>query len=91
MPSLLAIAGAKADLSLYRAFTPLLYQVLFTYSHSDEEEVEKAEEHDGWVTIVLDGQTYGVRTSIIDKACQAFETLVIYCSTRGARFSPYLA
>ena len=91
MPSLLATAGAKADLSLYRVFTPLVYQVLFIDSHSDEEDLEKAEERDGWETIVLDGQTYGVRTSIMDEKCQAFETLVIYCSTLGARFSPYLA
>jgi hypothetical protein len=36
MPSLLATAGAKADLSLYCAFIPLLYQVFFTYSPSDK-------------------------------------------------------
>jgi hypothetical protein len=35
-------------------------------------------------------QTYGVRTSIMHEKCQAFETLVICCSTLGARFSPYL-
>jgi len=41
----------------------LLYQILFTYFHSDKEGLEKAEECDGWETIVLDGQTYGgVRT-----------------------------
>ena len=57
----------------------------------DEEDLEKAEEHEGWETIILDGQTYSVRTSIMDKKCQAFETLVIYCSTLGAQFSPYLA
>ena len=66
-------------------------KILSTYFHSDEEDLEKAEERDGWETIVLDGQTYGVRTSIMDEKCQAFETLVIYCSTLGARFSPYLA
>jgi len=52
---LLAIAGAKADPSLYRAFINPLYQVLFTYSPSDEED--------------LDGQTYGVCTSIMDEKC----------------------
>ena len=39
----------------------------------------------------MDGQTYGVRTSAMDEKCQAFETLVIYCSTLGPRFAPYLA
>ena len=39
----------------------------------------------------MDGQTYGVRTSVMDEKCQAFETLLIYCSTLGPRFAPYLA
>ena len=57
----------------------------------DEEDLEKAEDREGWETIILDGQTYGVRTSIKDEKCQAFKTLVICCSTLGAGFSPYLA
>ncbi|KAF8161678.1 armadillo-type protein [Crassisporium funariophilum] len=75
MPSLLATASAKADLSVY--------------DESDDE--KSAEEREGWETIVMDGQTYGVRTSAMDEKCQAFETLVIYCSTLGPRFAPYLA
>ena len=39
----------------------------------------------------MDGQQVGVRTSAIDEKCQAFETLVIYCSTLGSQFSPYLS
>ncbi|KAF9472591.1 ARM repeat-containing protein [Pholiota conissans] len=73
MPSLLATASAKADLSAY----------------ADEEDAY--EEREGWETIVLDGRTFGVRTSAMDEKCQAFETLVIYCSTLGPRFAPYLA
>lgn len=38
----------------------------------------------------MDGQQVGIRTSAIDEKCQAFETLVIYCSTLGPRFAPYL-
>ncbi|KAH9485912.1 Importin subunit beta-3 [Psilocybe cubensis] len=72
MPSLLATAGAKADLSQYN------------------EEVECSDERDGWETIVMDGHTYGVRTSGMDEKGQAFETLVIYCSTLGPRFAPFL-
>ncbi|PPQ86212.1 hypothetical protein CVT25_006892 [Psilocybe cyanescens] len=72
MPSLLATAGAKADLSVYN------------------EDDEYNDEREGWETIVMDGQTYGVRTSAMDEKCQAFETLVIYCSTLGPRFAPYL-
>lgn len=51
---------------------------------------EDYEEREGWETIFLDGHTYGVRTSSMDEKCQAFETLVIYCSTLGPRFAPYL-
>lgn len=39
----------------------------------------------------MDGQQVGVRTAAIDEKCQAFETLVIYCSTLGPQFSPYLS
>ena len=38
----------------------------------------------------LDGQQVGIRTSAIEEKCQAFETLVIYVSTLGPRFAPYL-
>ncbi|TFK34400.1 ARM repeat-containing protein [Crucibulum laeve] len=55
----------------------------------DEDEEKKAD--DGWETISMDGQTLGIRTSAIEEKCQAFETLVIYCSTLGPRFAPYLA
>lgn len=39
----------------------------------------------------LDGQQVGIKTSVIEEKCQAFETLVIYCSTLGAKFAPYLS
>ena len=48
------------------------------------------ESKEGWDIIEMDGQQVGIRTSAIDEKCQAFETLVIYCSTLGARFAPYL-
>ncbi|KAF8956378.1 armadillo-type protein [Flammula alnicola] len=72
MPSLLATASAKADLSVY-------------------EDDGALEEREGRETIVMDGHTYGVRTSAMDEKCQAFETLVIYCPTLDARFAPYLS
>lgn len=55
----------------------------------DDDEVP--EDKEGWETITMDGQQVGVRTSAIDEKCQAFETLVIYCSTLGSQFSPYLS
>ncbi|KAN0081729.1 Armadillo-type fold [Tylopilus felleus] len=47
-------------------------------------------EREGWETISMDGQIVGIRTSTIDEKCQAFDTLVIYCSILGPRFGPYL-
>ncbi|KAG5641749.1 hypothetical protein DXG03_004294 [Asterophora parasitica] len=56
-----------------------------------DDDEETVEEREGWETVVMDGQTLGIRTSAIEEKCQAFETLVIYCSTLAARFAPYLA
>lgn len=55
------------------------------------DEDESAEDKDGWETISMDGHQIGIKTSAIEEKCQAFETLVIYCSTLGARFAPYLS
>ncbi|KAM6503013.1 Armadillo-type fold [Amanita muscaria] len=52
---------------------------------------EATEEREGWETISVDGQALGIRTAVIEEKCQAFETLIIYCSTLNARFAPYLA
>ena len=39
----------------------------------------------------MDGKQIGIKTSAIEEKCQAFETLVIYCSTLNSRFAPYLS
>lgn len=91
MPSLLATASAKADLSVYGKPCSSSYQSYLKLCPFLDEDDEKTEEREGWETIVMDGQTYGVRTSAMDEKCQAFETLVIYCSTLGPRFAPYLS
>ncbi|KAJ3747159.1 armadillo-type protein [Lentinula detonsa] len=56
-----------------------------------DEEEEKAEDREGWETVNMDGQTFGIRTAAIEEKCQAFETMVIYASTLNARYAPYLA
>ncbi|KAJ8091013.1 importin subunit beta-3 [Marasmius tenuissimus] len=48
-------------------------------------------EREGWETVNMDGQTVNIRTAAIEEKCQAFETMVIYASTLGARYAPYLA
>ena len=96
MPSLLDTANAKADLSVYGRFFFFVFEkyqlcVDDDAVFVDEDEDKGSDNREGWETIVMDGQTYGVRTSAMDEKCQAFETLVIYCSTLGPRFAPYLA
>jgi importin-5 len=58
-----------------------------TQTLTDEDE---SQEKEGWETITMDGQQVGIRTSAIEEKCQAFETLVIHCSTLGAIFAPYM-
>jgi hypothetical protein len=70
------------------AIPQFLGPVLTEQSAEDDEDVPESKE--GWDIIEMDGQQVGIRTSAIDEKCQAFETLVIYCSTLGARFAPYL-
>ncbi|KAL1730373.1 armadillo-type protein [Schizophyllum commune] len=53
----------------------------------DEEETER----EGWETITMAGETIGIRTSEVEDKCQALEMLVIYCSTLGPKFAPYMA
>lgn len=55
------------------------------------EDEEQPEDREGWETISMDGHQVGIRTSVIEEKCQAFETLIIYASTLGASFAPYLS
>ncbi|KIY43233.1 ARM repeat-containing protein [Fistulina hepatica ATCC 64428] len=51
---------------------------------------DESEEKEGYETLEVGGQLLGVRTSSLEEKCQAFDTLVIYCSTLGPQFAPYL-
>ena len=62
-----------------------------TFKAFPADEDESLEDRDGWETVSMDGQQVGIKTSTIEEKCQAFETLVIYCSTLGSRFAPYLS
>jgi hypothetical protein len=68
----------------------LLWHIMSLRRQSVKEDEDVPESKEGWDIIEMDGQQVGIRTSAIDEKCQAFETLVIYCSTLGARFAPYL-
>jgi len=55
-----------------------------------EDEAGMNGDKDGWETIELEGQQVGIKTSSIEEKCQAFEMLVIHCSTMGVKFAPWL-
>ncbi|THG94123.1 hypothetical protein EW026_g7284 [Hermanssonia centrifuga] len=69
---------------------PLLLAASAKADLSVFDEADPSITRDGWETISMDGQQIGIKTSSIEEKCQAFETLVIYCSTLGPRFAPYL-
>ena len=56
----------------------------------DDKEGTKIKDREGWETMSLDGQQVGIKTSVIEEKCWAFETVVIYVSTLEAKFAPYL-
>ncbi|KAF9445877.1 ARM repeat-containing protein [Macrolepiota fuliginosa MF-IS2] len=56
------------------------------YDDDDDSNTER----DGWETVQVDGRTMGIKTSALEEKCQAFETLLIYCSTLGGKYAPYL-
>ncbi|KZT00064.1 ARM repeat-containing protein [Laetiporus sulphureus 93-53] len=70
---------------------PLLIAASAKADLSIYDEDEEHEEQEGWETIRMDGQQVGIKTSALEEKCQAFETLVIYVSTLGVRFAPYLS
>ncbi|KAG6856072.1 hypothetical protein H0H87_007683 [Tephrocybe sp. NHM501043] len=84
VPNLLQTASAKPDVSVYDDADADTLK-----SSSSSSPSSSLEDREGWETIVMDGRTLGIRTSAIEEKCQAFETLVIYCSTLSLSFAPY--
>eukprot|EP00918_Siedleckia_nematoides_P062669 GHVU01136615.1.p2 GENE.GHVU01136615.1~~GHVU01136615.1.p2 ORF type:complete len:153 (+),score=13.16 GHVU01136615.1:294-752(+) len=89
MPPLLRAASVKADvITVTGMFEPSTVGMLMNVSPPDD---EHAEAREGWETLDLDGQHVSVRTAALEEKNQAFETLVIHCSTLGSGFAPYLS
>ncbi|TFY78196.1 hypothetical protein EWM64_g5813 [Hericium alpestre] len=83
--------GPEFEPYLHVVMPPLIQAASVKADVSIYEEDDVVEEKEGWETVSLDGRQVGIRTSAIDEKCQAFETLVIYASTLGPQFSPYLS
>lgn len=63
--------------------------IYFSFIEDDDDEANT--EKEGWETVTVDGRTMGIKTSALEEKCQAFETLLIYCSTLGGKYAPYLS
>ena len=87
MPPLLRAASAKADVSVIGLWC-CRFSLPYTYYPSDEE--DERFESDAWTTIKLEGQSVGIKSAVLEEKCQALEMLLVYVSTLGASFAPYL-
>ncbi|TRM64570.1 armadillo-type protein [Schizophyllum amplum] len=97
IPHYLTATWAKVCQAMGQDFEPYLPVVmpplLATASAKAEVAVydEEESEREGWETITMGGEVLGIRTSEVEDKCQALEMLVIYCSTLGPKFAPYMA
>ncbi|XP_006460617.1 hypothetical protein AGABI2DRAFT_220702 [Agaricus bisporus var. bisporus H97] len=57
----------------------------------EDDDDDSNTEREGWETVTVDGRTMGIKTSALEEKCQAFETLLIYCSTLGGKYAAYLS
>lgn len=90
MPSCLTAAAAKADLSIHGECWDR-FPVLEHLTEDVADEDETLEDRPGWEFFPLDGRQVGIQTSIMEDKHHAFNTLLIYCSTLGPHFAPYLS
>jgi len=88
MPPLLRAASAKADVSVIGS-PPNGFMASCAYCSLDEE--DERFESDAWTTIKLEGQSVGIKSAVLEEKCQALEMLLVYVSTLGGSFAPYLA
>ncbi|KAI0314845.1 armadillo-type protein [Amylostereum chailletii] len=82
--------GPEFEAYLPVVMPPLLRAASVKADVSILEDDNAYEAKEGWELIKLDGQRLSVRTAALEEKNQAFETLVIHCSTLGPGFAPYL-
>ncbi|KZT38421.1 ARM repeat-containing protein [Sistotremastrum suecicum HHB10207 ss-3] len=86
------VMGLEFEPCLPIAIPPLLRSAALKADVSvvDADDDHANGEKEGWETIEMEGQQIGIKTSVIEEKCQAFEMLVIHVSTLNAKFAPYL-
>jgi importin-5 len=85
MPPLLESAGLKPDFAIidgnFVSFSSLIV---------DEAEKEQYTEEDGWDFIPIHGQQVGIKTSVLEEKCTAYEMLCCYAQELKGDFFPYV-
>lgn len=56
----------------------------------NEDEENPVDYTQDWEQVNISGQTIGIKTSSLQQTAEAFGMLVIYASTLGAKFAPYM-
>ncbi|KAG0205651.1 hypothetical protein BGX28_002767 [Mortierella sp. GBA30] len=75
MPPLLASAQLKPDFAVL----------------DPEDDIEsKYSAEDGWEFVGVDGQQFGIKTTVLEEKCTAVEMLICYARELGPGFRPYL-
>lgn len=87
MPPLLRAASAKADVSVIGSCHD---EFLGSCNNCFSDEEDERFESDAWTTIKLEGQSVGIKSAVLEEKCQALEMLLVYVSTLGGSFAPYL-
>jgi hypothetical protein len=85
MPPLLESAALKPDFTIIDGI--LFHGCILI---SDEIEKEQYSAEDGWDFIPLHGQQVGIKTSVLEEKCTAYEMLVCYAQELKGDFFPYV-
>jgi importin-5 len=84
--SIARISSSQTRFYAHRRYSPFEGNTLT----SDEIEKEQYPSEDGWDFIPVHGQQVGIKTSVLEEKCTAYEMLVCYAQELKGDFFPYV-
>ncbi|RKP10154.1 armadillo-type protein [Thamnocephalis sphaerospora] len=88
------VLGADFAPYLQEVMPPLMHSAQlkpdFTIIDSEEDVESKYSAEDGWEFVGIDGQQFGIKTTVLEEKCAAVEMFVCYARELGAAFQPYV-